>query len=166
MMLCEKSPKLVQGVDFELTDLIKNYKKVCKVFFIFWYFGNSWEKICNSKASVGIATAMRHRGLNKKYIRLNLFDQIKLGRGIELQHTHTRTHTHTHTHTHTLTHTTHTVIFKSPRDVMQISTLSAQRGLGSKLVERHGDATAAPYRHLLVVTTDGSRNIKLYKRWI
>ena len=76
---------------------------------------NSCEEICNWKALVDIANAGRQRGLSTIYIKHNLFHQSKLGRDVELQNTHI-------------------VLFKSPRDVMQVNTLSAQMGLGSKLV--------------------------------
>ena len=79
-------------------------------------FDHSCEEICNSKAFVDITTAGRHRGLSTIYIKHNLFHQSKLGRHVELQNTHI-------------------VLFRSPRDVMQFSTLSAQLGLGSELVD-------------------------------
>ena len=56
---------------------------------------------------------------------------LKLGRGVEIQ-------------------TTHIVPFKSPGDVMQISTLKVQLGLGSKLVDWYPVATSVLYGHLLI----------------
>ena len=94
-------------------------------------FDDSCEEICNSKALVYIATAGRHRGLSTIYIKHNLFHQSKLGRDVELQNTHI-------------------VLFKSPRDVMQVTTLSTQLGLGSELVEWYRDATSVPFGHLLI----------------
>ena len=91
----------------------------------------SCEEIRNSKAFVDIATDGRHRGLTTIYIKHNLFHQSKLGRDVELQNTHI-------------------VLFKSPRDVMQGSRLSAQLGLGSELVDSYRDATSVPYGHLLI----------------
>ena len=44
----------------------------------------------------------------------------------------------------------HIVLFKSPRDVMQVSTLSAQLGLGSELVRWYRDATSGPYGHMMI----------------
>ena len=58
--------------------------------------------------------AGRHKGLSTIYIKRNLFHQSRLGRDIELQ-------------------ITHIVLFNSPRDVLQINTLSQQLGLGSQL---------------------------------
>ena len=95
------------------------------------FFDDSCEEICNSKAFVDIATAGRHRGLSTIYIKHNLFHQSKLGRHVDLQNTHI-------------------VLFKSPRDVMQVTTLSRQLGLGSELVDWYRDATSVPFGHLLI----------------
>ena len=65
------------------------------------------------------------------YIKHNLFHQSKLGRDAELQNTHI-------------------VLFKSPRDVMQVTTLSTQLGRGSELVDWYRDATSVPFDHLLI----------------
>ena len=83
------------------------------------------------KGIVDIATAGRHRGLSTIYIKHNLFHQSKLGRDVELQNTHN-------------------VVFKSPRDVMQVTTLSTQLGLGSELVDWYRDAKSVPFGHLLI----------------
>ena len=48
---------------------------------------------------------------------------------------------------------TYTVLFKSPRDVLHINTLSQQLGLGSQLKEWYQDATSTPYGHLLIDLT-------------
>ena len=85
----------------------------------------------DSKAFADVATAWRHRGLSTFYIKHNLFHQSKLGRDVELQNTHI-------------------VIFKSIRGVMQVSTLSAQLGLGSELVDWYRDATSVPHSYLSV----------------
>ena len=63
-----------------------------------------------------------------------MFHQSKLGRDVELQNTHI-------------------VVFKSPRDVSQINTLSQQLGLGSQLKEWYQDATSTPNGHLLIDLT-------------
>ena len=75
------------------------------------FSNDSCEEICKSKAFVDIATAGRHRGLSTTYIKHNLLHRSKLARDVELQNTHID-------------------LFKSPRDVMQASTLSGQLGLG------------------------------------
>ena len=98
--------EFLQGVNFEFIDSLKNtgIKYLLK-------FDESCEEVCNSKAFVDISTAGRHRGLSKIYIKHNLFHQGKLGRDVAL-------------------HNTHIVLFKSPRDGMQVTTLSTQLGLG------------------------------------
>ena len=118
--------EFVRGVSFEFIDSLKN--NGTKYLLIFDDF---CEEICNSKAFVDIATAGRHRGLSTIYIKHNLFHQSKLGRDVELQHTHI-------------------VLFKSPRDVMQVTNLSTQLGLGSELVDWYRDATSVPFGHLLI----------------
>ena len=78
-----------------------------------------------------IATAGRHRGFSTIYIKHNLFHQSKLGRDVQLQNAHI-------------------VVFKSPRDVHQVATLTVQLGLGSALVDWYRDATSVPFAHLLI----------------
>ena len=118
--------EFVQGVNFDFTDSLKN--NGAKYLLI---FDDSCEEICNSKAFVDIATAGRHRGLSTIYIKHNLFHQSKLGRDVELQNTHI-------------------VLFKSLRDVVQVTTLSSQLGFGSELVDWYRDATSVPFGHLLI----------------
>ena len=60
-----------------------------------------------------------------------MFHQSKLGRDVELQKTHI-------------------VLFKSTRDVTQVSTLSAELGLRSELVDWFRDDTSVPYGHFLI----------------
>ena len=95
------------------------------------FSNDSCEENCNSKAFVDNATAGRHRGLTTMYINEILFHQSKLGRDVELQNMHN-------------------VLFKSPRNVMQVSTLSAQLTLVSQLVDCYRDATSLPYGHFLI----------------
>ena len=121
-----ESLEFVRGVNFEVIDSLKN--SGTKYFLI---FDDSCEKLCNSKAFVDIVTAGRHWGLSKIYIKHNLFHQSKLGRDVELQNTHI-------------------VLFKSPRDVMQVTTLSTQLGLSSELNDWYRDATSLPFGHLLI----------------
>ena len=110
-MLCKKKLKISSGINFEFFDSLKNNGTMYLLI-----FDDSCERICNSKAFVDIATAGRHWGLSTIYIKHNLFHQSKLGRDVELQNNHI-------------------VLFKSPRDVMQVTTLSTQLGLGSELVD-------------------------------
>ena len=118
--------EFVRGINFEFIDSLKNNgtKYLLK-------FDDSCEEICNSKAFVDIATAGRHRGLSTIYIKHNLFHQSQLGRDVELQNTHI-------------------VLFKSPRDVMQVTALSTHLGLGAELVDWYRDATSVPFGHLLI----------------
>ena len=118
--------EFLRGVNFKFIDSLEN--NGTKYLLI---FDNSCEEICNSKACVDIATAGRHRGLSTIYIKHNLFHQSKLGRDVELQNTHI-------------------VLFKSRLDVMQVTTLSTQLGLGSELVDWYRDATSVPFGHLLI----------------
>ena len=114
--------EFVRGVNLEFNDSLKsNGTKYLLIF----------EEICNSKTFVDIATAGRHRGLSTIYIKHNFFHQSKPGRDVELQNTPI-------------------VLFKSPRDVMQVTTLSTQLVLGSELVDWSRDATSVPFGHLLI----------------
>ena len=101
--------EFVQGVNFEFVDSLKN--NGTKHLLI---FDGSCEENCNSKVLVVFATAGRQRALSTVYIKQNLFHQGKLRWDVELQ-------------------STHIVFFKSPRDVKQVNTLSAQLGLGWEL---------------------------------
>ena len=116
----------MQGVNFEFIDSLKNNGTKYLLF-----FDDSCEEICYSKAFVDIATAGTHRCLSTIYIKHNLFHQSKVGRDVEFQKTHI-------------------VLFKSPRDVRQVTTLSTQLGLGSELVDWYRDATSVPFDHLLI----------------
>ena len=118
--------ELVGGVNFEFIDSLKN--NGTKYLLV---FDGSCDEICNSKTFVDIATAGRHQGLNTIYNKHNLLHQIKLGRDVELQNTQI-------------------VLFKSPRDVMQVTTLSTQLDLGSELVDWYRDATSVHFGHLLI----------------
>ena len=94
---------------------------------------------------VKTATAGRHRimVLNTIYIRHNLFHQRKMGRVDELRNTHT-------------------VLFKSPRVVLQINTLSQQLVLGSQFKAWYQDATSIPYGHLLLDLTPKTVDLLRY----
>ena len=118
--------EFVRGVNLEITVTGKNNGTKYQLI-----FDDSCEKICNSKTFVDIVKAGRHRGLSTIYIKHNLFHQSKLARDVELQNTHI-------------------VLFKYPRDVLQITTLSTQLGLGSELNDWYRDATSVPFGHLLI----------------
>ena len=78
----QKNLKFIQGVNFDLIESLPN--NGTKYLLI---FDDSCEEISNSKQFLKIATTERHRGLNTKYIKHNLFHQSKLGRDVELQDT-------------------------------------------------------------------------------
>ena len=118
--------EFVRGVNFDIIDSLKN--NGLKYLLV---FDDSCEEICNSQAFVDIATARRQRGLSTIYIKHNLFHQSKLGRDVELQNTYI-------------------VLFKSPRDVMQVTTLRTQLGFGSEIVDWYWDAKSVPFGHLLI----------------
>ena len=118
--------EFVRGVNFKIIHSLKN--NGTKYLLI---FNNSLEKICNWNAFVDIATAGRRHCQSTIYIKHNLFHHSKLGKDVELQNTHI-------------------VLFKSPRDVKQVTTLRTQLGLGSELVDWYRDATSVPFSHLLI----------------
>ena len=91
----------VEGVNLEYINLLQN--NGTKHLLI---FDDSPEEICNSRAFIGFATPRVQRGLSTIYIKHNLFHQSKLWRDVQL-------------------HKTHNNLFKSPRDVVQVSTPSA-----------------------------------------
>ena len=128
MELMQKKVKIfwfVQSINFESLDSIKN--NGTKHLLV---FDDSCEEICKSKTFVDNATAGRHRGLSTSYIKHNLFHQSNLRRDVEPQNMHI-------------------VLFKSPRDLMEIRWLSAQLGLGWELVDCYRDATSVPYGQIL-----------------
>ena len=100
---------LIQRFEFEL---IENFPNNGRIYLLI--FDDSCEEISNSKQFLKVATSGRYRGLNTMYGKHKLFHQSKLARDVELQNTHI-------------------ILFKSPRDVLQINTLSQQLGLGSRL---------------------------------
>ena len=106
-------------------------------------FDDFCEEVSNSKHIVQIATAGRHGGLNTIYIKHNLCQQSKVGRDAELQNTHT-------------------VLLNSPKDVLQINTLSQQLGLEFQLKEWYQHATSVPYGHLLIVLTPNTVDFLSY----
>ena len=121
-----ESLEFVRGVSYEFIDKLENKGTKSLLF-----FDHSCEKIFQSNSFVDTSTARRHRALSTIYIEHSSFHESKDGRNVELQNTHI-------------------VLFKSPRDVMQVSTLTAQLGLGSELVDWYRDATSVPYGHLLI----------------
>ena len=87
--------------------------------------------IFKSKVFVENATIVRERGLRPFHIKHNLFHQGKLWRDVEVQNKQI-------------------VLFKSPRDVMHVSTLSAKMGLQLELDDCCRDGTSVSYGHFLM----------------
>lgn len=118
--------EFIQCVNFELVENLPsdgtNYLLI---------FDDSCAEISRSKEFEKIATSGRHKKLNAIYIKHNLFHKSAIGRDVELQNTHI-------------------VLFKSPRDVNQITRLGQQLGLGKKLTEWYKSATSKPFGHLLI----------------
>ena len=106
-------------------------------------FDGSCQEVCNSREIEKNAVARRHRGLNTIYIKHNLFHKSKLGRDIELQNTHI-------------------LLFKSPRDVLQIGRLSSQLGLGLLLMDWNKDATSVTFGRLLIDLSPRTDNRSRY----
>ena len=130
-MLCKKNGKSGVCAWSKLWIYWFVKKQRYKVLVNFWRFMWKDLQFKKSKAFVDIATAGRRRGLSTFYIKHNLFHQSKLGRDVELQNTHI-------------------ALFKSPRDVMKLTTLSKQLGLGSELDDCFRDATSIPFGYLLI----------------
>ena len=116
----------VQVVHFEIINSLKNNGTKYLLF-----FDGSCAEFCNSKEFVDIATAGRHRSFSTIYIKHNLFHKSKLVVDVELQNTHI-------------------VLFKSPRDVHQVASLSVQLELRSALIDWYWDVTSVPFGHLLI----------------
>ena len=94
-------------------------------------FEGSCEQNCNSKTLVDSATEGRHRGLSTINIKHKLFHQSNLGQDVGLQNKYI-------------------VFFKSSRDVILFSMLSAQLELESELVDWYQDLTSVSYGHFLI----------------
>ena len=70
-------------------------------------------------------------GLSAIYYKHNFFHQSDFGRDVKLQNTHI-------------------FLFKSPRDVMQVSTLNAHLGQGSEQVDFYRDAMSVLQWHSMI----------------
>ena len=92
-------------------------------------FDDFFQAICSSKAFFDIAPAGRNHRVSTIYIKHNLFHESELGPNFELRNTHF-------------------FLFKTPRDVNEVTKLSAQLGLRSELVEWYRHAKYLPYSQL------------------
>ena len=94
-------------------------------------FDDSSEEILNDKEFSKLATAGRHKKISVIYVKHNLFQQSKWSRTIDLN-------------------TTHIILFKSPRDVQQISYIGKQLNNTNFLKDSYDLATKQPFGHLLI----------------
>ena len=120
------SIEFIQCIDF---DMINNLPNDGTNYLLI--FDDSCAEISKSKEFESIATSGRHKKLNVIYIKHNLFHKSPIGRDVELQNTHI-------------------VLFKSPRDVQQITKFGQQLGLGKQLVQWYKQATSKPFGHLMI----------------
>ena len=133
-MLSELNIQFVPCVDFDMIE------KLSDCLLIFY---DSCEEIYDEKRFVKIATSGRHKNLHVIYVKHNLFHQSKHSRTIDLNNTHV-------------------ILFKSPRDVNQITYLGNQLNNAKFLKECYTKATDGnTYGHLLIdfdpKTSDGLR---------
>ena len=94
-------------------------------------FDDSCEDIFNDKEFSKLATAGRHRNISVIYVKHNLFQQSKWSRTIDLN-------------------TTHIILFKSPRDVQQITFIGRQLDNTNFLKSSYDLAVKEPFGHLLI----------------
>ena len=94
-------------------------------------FDDYCEEIFNDKEFSKLATAGRYRKIRVIYVKHNLFQQSKWSRTIDLN-------------------TTHIILFKSLRDIQQITYIGKQLNNTSFLKESYELATKLPFIHLLI----------------
>ncbi len=118
--------EFIKCIDFEMINNLENDGTNYLLI-----FDDSCSEISRSHDFEKIATSGRHRKLNVIYIKHNLFHKSSIGRDVELQNTHI-------------------VLFKSPRDVHQISKLGQQLGMGKEFNQWYKRAISKPFGHFLV----------------
>ena len=105
-------------------------------------FDDSCEEIFNDKEFSKLATAGRHKKVSVIYVKHNLFQLSKWSRTIDLN-------------------TTHIILFKSHRDIQQISCIGKQLNNTNFLKDSYDLARKQPFGHLLIdldpKTTDSLR---------
>ena len=118
--------EFIQGVDFELiANLPADGTKHLLI------IDDSLDILSKSQKFNAIAPTGRRRSLNCVYIKHYFFHKNETGRDAKLQ-------------------TTHTVLFKSPRDLQLSDILGRQLCLGKQLKQWYDDATQEPYSHLTI----------------
>ena len=105
-------------------------------------FEDSCEEILIDTEFSKLATTGRHKKISVIYVKHNLFKQSKWSRTIDLN-------------------TTHIILFKSPRDIQQMSYIGKQLNNTNFLKDSYDLATKQPFGHLLIgldpKTTDSLR---------
>ena len=122
----QQNIEFVQCLDF---DLINNLPNDGTNYLLI--FDDSCADLSRDRNFEKLATSGRHRKLNVIYIKHNLYHKSAVGRDPDLQNTHI-------------------VLFKSPRDVQQITRLGTQLGLGKQLTEWYKRATSDLHGHLMI----------------
>ena len=113
--------EFVQHVNFKFMNLSMRWKKDRKHLSIFY---PSREENFIVKVLFDNLAKKGHRRLTSLHVTYNLFKESILVRDIKLQNTHI-------------------FLFKTPREVMQVSSLNAQLGLESELVDWYREPTSA-----------------------
>ena len=93
-------------------------------------FDDSCEDIYNDKEFVRLASSGRHRGIDVRYVKHNLFQQSRRSRTIDLN-------------------TSHIILFKSLRDFQQLDLLGRQLNVSKLLRSCYEIATRDSFGHLL-----------------
>ena len=122
-METELNIQFIGCIDFDMIDNLADCLLI---------FDDSCEEIYAEKRFSKIATSGRHRNIHVIYVKHNLYQQSKHSRTIDLNNTHV-------------------VVFKSPRDVNQITYMGKQLNNAKFLKEAYTKATDTDqYGHLLI----------------
>ena len=121
-----ENSEFVQSVNFEFIDQFKNNGRKYLLF-----FDTSCEQVCTLKAPADNATAGTHRNLSTICNKHTLFHQNGIGREFQLRDRHI-------------------ILFKAPRDLMQVNTLSAQLRPHLVQADWYRAVISVPYGHLMI----------------
>ncbi len=122
-MQAELDIEFVPCVDFEMVEKLTDCLLI---------FDDSCEEIYEDKRFAKLATSSRHKNVHVIYVKHNLFHQSKHSKTIDLN-------------------ITHIVLFKSPRDVNQITYLGTQLNNVKFLKDCYKKSTETDaYGHLLI----------------
>lgn len=122
-MQSELNIKFVPCVNFDMVETLSNCLLI---------FDDSCNEIYEDKRFSKIATSGRHRNISVIYVKHNLFHQSKHSKTIDLNNTHV-------------------VLFKSPRDVNQITYMGKQLNNAKFLKDAYMNATEKhSHGHLLI----------------